>query len=434
MKILSHLILSAALFSFVPYIASADVVKLLGTSSYDEGKGIAIDVNGNCYITGNTMGDFDGNINAGDGDVFIIKYDTNLQKMWTRILGSLNADVGRAIAVDSYGNSYITGVTRGNLDGNVNAGDWDIFIVKYDTNGNKQWTKLLGTSGPEIANGIAVDQKGNCYIIGYTTGSLDGNIKLDFSNNIVIAKYDTNGNKQWTIQLVSSVVSEGTGISVDLYGNIYITGDSWGNLDLNINSGEFDIVIAKYDTNGYKQWTRLLGSSSRDNGSGIAIDSSGNCYITGVTEGDIDGNINSGGFDVVIAKYDTNGNKKWTKVIGSSNHDVATGIAVDSNDYCYITGYTQGSLDGNINSGGYDIFAAKYDANGNKQWAKVIGTLGGDLGHAIAVDSKNNIYITGYTDGNLGGQVNAGDNDIFIWKFKNNYETVIMPILQLLID
>ena len=244
MKILSHLILSAALFSIVPYIAIADVVKLLGTSSYDEGKGIAIDVNGNCYITGNTMGDLDGNINAGDGDIFIAKYDTNLQKMWTRILGSSNADVVRAIAVDSYGNSYITGVTRGNLDGNINAGDWDIFIAKYDTNGNKQWTKMFGTSAPESADGIAVDPEGNCYIIGYTMGSLDGNIKLDFYNNIVIAKYDTNGNKQWTRQLVSSVVSGGTGIIVDLYGNCYITGFSWGNLDLNINSGESDIVIA----------------------------------------------------------------------------------------------------------------------------------------------------------------------------------------------
>ena len=106
---------------------------------------MSVDVSGNAYVTGYTYGSLDSNSSAGFIDIFLTKYDTNGNKQWTRQLGTSNTNVGSDVSVDSDGNAYITGTTRGGLDGNITAGESDVFLTKYDTNGDIQWTKLLGT-------------------------------------------------------------------------------------------------------------------------------------------------------------------------------------------------------------------------------------------------------------------------------------------------
>jgi hypothetical protein len=396
-------------------------VRLLSTPSSEGGWAIAVDSSGNSYITGETYGDLDGNINQGDEDIFVSKYDTDGNKQWTRLLGTPDTDWGWGIAVDSSGNSYITGETYGDLDGNINQGDADIFVSKYNTDGNKQWTRLLSSPDGEVAYGIAVDSSGNSYISGETHGDLDGNINQG-DGDIFVSKYDTDGNKQWT-RLLGTPDEDWspTSIAVDSSGNSYITGRTYGDLDGNINQGDEDIFVSKYDTDGNKQWTRLLGTPSWDWGVGIAVDSSGNSYITGFTGGDLDGNINQGGLDIFVSKYDAAGNKQWTRLFGTGASDSGYGISLDSSSNCYITGSTSGDLDGNINQGDGDIFVSKYDAAGNKQWTRLLGTPSWDWGWGIAVDSNGNSYITGETYGDLDGNINqGGSGDIFIWKLPSS--------------
>jgi hypothetical protein len=407
-------------------------VRLLGTSGYDGGKGVAVDAGGNCYVTGASYGDLGGNPNAGMGDVFIAKLDASGKTQWVKLLGTSSPEVGNAIALDKNGNSYVTGYTWGDLDGNTKVYDWDIFIAKYDPDGNKQWTKMLGTSGSDIGYGIAADANGNSYTVGTTEGSLDNHINAG-EGDIFIAKYDTDGNKLWTTLLGTIFFDGASGIALDSKGNIYISGYTYGDLGGEINAGEQDIVIVKLDANGVIQWTRLLGTSSMDHAFGIATDGSGNCYIAGDTSGDLDGGLNAGAADIVIAKYDMSGNKQWVQLIGGSGMDVGTGIAVDATGNSYISGYTQGDVGGGPNAGGYDIVIAKYDTNGNKQWSQLLGTAGGELGWAIAVDAAGNGCIAGETNGNLGGNTNAGDSDVFVWKFTNSKKNRL-PFLPLLID
>ena len=333
-------------------------VRLLGTSSRDDGYGIAVDSNGNIYVTGFTEGDLHGNTNAGKADIFVSKYDTYGTRQWTELLGTSVTDHGYGIAVDSNGNIYATGHTEADLDGNTNAGSWDIFVSKYDTYGTRQWTELLGTSAQERGQGIAVDSNGNIYVTGFTEGDLDGKT----------------------------------------------------------NAGGKDIFVSKYDTNGTRQWTQLLGTSSHDNGYGIVVDSNGNIYVTGGTNGDLDGNTNAGLADIFVSKYDTNGTRQWTELLGTSSDHDGYGIAVDSNGNIYVTGFTEGDLHGNTNAGNQDIFVSKYDTTGTRQWTKLLGTSSWDDGTGIAVDSNGNIYVTGHTKGDLDGNTNAGDFDIFIWK------------------
>ncbi len=120
---------------------------------------------------------------------------TPQSKQWTKQLGTSNNDYGRGIATDSSGNVYVAGETSSGLDGNSSSGGEDFFLVKYNSAGAKQWTKQLGTSSNERANGVSTDFSGNVYVAGYTEGGLDGNSNSG-NKDLFIVKYNSDGNKQ----------------------------------------------------------------------------------------------------------------------------------------------------------------------------------------------------------------------------------------------
>ena len=114
-------------------------------------------------------------------------------------------------------------------------------------------------------------------------------------------------------------------------------------------------------------WSIQLGTSSTDLGWGVTSDSSDNIYVTGLTAGGLDGNTNSGHFDMFLVKYDSSGTKQWTKLLGTSSNDSGESVTIDSLDNIYVTGSTDGDLDGNTNFGYTDIFLVKYESDGVKQ-------------------------------------------------------------------
>jgi uncharacterized delta-60 repeat protein len=278
-------------------------------------------------------------------------------------LGTSSNDYGRGVAVDSSDNIYVTGYTEGGLDNNTNSGNDDIFLVKYNSSGTKQWTKQLGTSSTDYGYGVTVDSSDNIYVTGHTEGDLDNNTNSG-SSDLFLVKYNSSGTKQWTQQLGTSSLDDGRGVTVDSSDNIYVTGTTGGGLDGNTGLGGADIFLVKYNSSGTKQWTQQLGTSSNDYGRGVAVDSSDNIYVTGYTEGGLDNNTNSGDTDIFLVKYNSSGTKQWTKQLGTESRDHGYGIVKDSSDNIYVTGYTEGGLDGNTNSGAYDLFLVKYNSDG----------------------------------------------------------------------
>ena len=139
-------------------------------------------------------------------------------KQWTKQLGTSSDDRGNSVTTDSSGNIYVTGEIGGGLDGNTYLGDFDIFLVKYNSSGTKQWTKQLGTSSSDSGNGVITDSSGNIYVTGSTGGGLDGNTNygndcsvpprywnsINNSSDIFLVKYNSSGTKQWTKQLGTS--------------------------------------------------------------------------------------------------------------------------------------------------------------------------------------------------------------------------------------
>ena len=132
-----------------------------------------------------------------------------------------------------------------------------------------------------------------------------------------------------------------------------------------ISSRDSSEMLILWNTS--KQWTKLLGTSSDEDGNGVTVDSSGNIYVTGRTGGALDSIANSGSSDIFLVKYDSTGEKQWTKLLGTSSDDYGFGVTVDSSDNIYVTGYTAGGLDNYSNSGSLDIFLVKFNSDGVKQ-------------------------------------------------------------------
>jgi len=350
--------------------------RLLGSSSDDSGNSISTAADGSIYITGYTTGSLDGQTNSGGTDAFISKYSSDGTRAWTRLLGSSSFQQGYSISTAADGSIYIAGYTTGSLDGQTNSGGTDAFISKYSSDGTRAWTRLLGSSSGETAHSISTAADGSIYITGSTTGSLDGQTNSG-GTDAFISKYSSDGTRAWTRLLGSSSDETAHSISTAADGSIYITGSTTGSLDGQIRSVKetfglrgipfkpnpfTDAFISKYSSDGTRAWTRLLGSSSDDSGNSISTAADGSIYITGSTTGSLDGQTNSGKRDAFISKYSSDGTRAWTRLLGSSSDDSGFSISTAADGSIYITGGTDGSLDGHTNSGSGDAFISKFGA------------------------------------------------------------------------
>ena len=394
-------------------------------ATHDFANGVVTDSSGNVYVTGGTKGGLDGNTSQGNTDLFLLKYNSSGTKQWTKQLGSSGRDSANAIAIDSSGNLYVAGMTFGGLDWNTNSGANDLFVVKYNSSGTKQWTEQLGTPSSDAANAVATDSSGNVYVAGVTYGVLGDQNKGN--SDLFVVKYNSSGTKQWvekqngTEQNGTDMWDEARGVVTDSSGNVYVVGGTKGSkLNGVSKAGMTEAFVIKYNSSGKRQWTKLLGTWRKDFANAVAIDSSGNIYVAGVTERHLDGNESAGNDDLFVVKYNSKGKKQWTKQLGTKRNDRATGVATDSSGNVYVTGYTYWGLDGNTYAGSNDAFVIKYLDNGTKQWAKQFGTPSSDLADGVATDSSGNVYVVGYTYGDLDGNTNTGASDIFVVKYNSS--------------
>jgi len=399
--------------------------KQAGGISGDKGYSIAVDAYGNSYITGYfresaTFGTTTLTSSSDYGsDIFVAKMDINGNWLWAKQAGGTDYHGGYGIAVDANGNSYVTGYFSGSATFGTttltSSGYDDIFVAKLDSSANWLWAKQAGGTSSDIGYGIAVDAYGNSYVTGYFKSSSCsfGTITLTSSGyeDIFVAKLDINGNWLWAKQAGGTSEDGGTSIAVDANGNSYVTGSfkesaNFGTTTLT-SSGSWDIFVAKIDHNGNWLWAKQAGGTDNDGGISIAVDDNGNSYVTGGFYGSscsfstitlINSSIEYS--DIFVAKIDYNGNWLWAKQAGGTGYDAGYGIAVDTNGNSYVTGEFDGSATFGTttftSSGGSDIFVAKLDSNGNWLWAKQAGGTDDDYGKGIAVDNNGNSYVTGY--------------------------------------
>ncbi|RDC64627.1 SBBP repeat-containing protein [Adhaeribacter pallidiroseus] len=426
-------------------------VKKAGGKGTDWVTSIGVDAAGNSYITGA----FEDTIHFGDlilknrvndiykiyYDIFLTKYDTDGQEVWTRQAGGGNSEWGRAIAVDPAGNSYLTGSLEGKaVFGNINLPDkgFGTYLAKYDTNGKVLWATNTSSTLAE-GYGIAVDNQGNSYVTGWFQERIAfGSIILtgpELIEKPFLAKYNPSGEVVWAKTFSGEGIGLSNDVAVDAQGNSYITGYFDGKVSFGTKPlqaiGNSDAFLVKYDPSGNVIWARQASTSSGPYamGEAIALDKTGNCYLTGLFVNELTLNdliLNgSGQEDVFIAKYDANGKVIWATKTGGAGADIGKSITVDATGQVTIAGsFNQLVQVGatTLNSvQDEDIFLAHYNANGEPVWALQAGGLNVDgLYLDLAQDGQGNSYLTGAFDETVdfgAKEITAiGSPDLFITK------------------
>ncbi len=420
----------------------------LGGSGLDGSEGIAVDSAGNPYVTGTTLsidfpttpGAFDTTDNA--RDVFVTKLNASgTGLVYSTYLGGNNSDFGFGIAVDASANAYVTGdtsstdfpTTPGAYDEGLNAAD-DAFVTKLSASGALIYSTYLGGNDFDSGHDIGVDSTGNASVTGSTLstdfpttpGVYDEGDNAD--EDAFVTKLNASGTAiVYATYLGGNGADFGNSIAVDSAGNVYVTGETFstdfpttlGALDTALN-GIDDAFVTKLNASGGLIYSTYLGGNTVDLGNNIAVDSTGNAYVTGrtassdfpITPGAFDtiANVSAFGdptFDGFVTKLNAAGTALvYSTYLGGNDADFGFGIAVDSSGNACVTGTTlstdfpttPGAFDTTDNLGS-DVFVTKLNASGT---ALVYSTyLGGndpDSGQDIAVDPAGNVYVAGDTN------------------------------------
>jgi hypothetical protein len=383
------------------------------------------------------------NLNQAPRDVFVTKLNPAGSALeYSTYLGGLGNDTGQGIAVDADGNAYVTGstgsgdfpTTPGAFDTSYNGGG-DAFVTKLNSLGTGlEYSTYLGGSAADGGNGIAVDADGNAYVAGSTTspgfptspGAFDTTQNGNLATDAFVTKLNPTGTALlYSTYLGSSNSDTGNGIALDVAGNAYVTGSSNGTsaarfpttpgaFDATCDGG--DAFVTKLNPVGSAlAYSTCLGGAagSQDVGRGIAVDAAGNVYLTGdtaspdfpTTTGAFDTSYN-GNFDAFVTKVNPQGTAlEYSTFLGTSSTERGRGIAVDAAGQAYVTGSTGPGFPTtpkafDTTSSGGDAFVTKLNATGSALlYSTFLGGSGsnGEQGNAIAVDGAGDAYVTGHT-------------------------------------
>ena len=353
-----------------------------GTLS-DQGNHVQTDNQGNVYVTGQFQDtayfETTALISTGEFDIFLAKYDNLGNLVWVVQAGGVSSEEGTSISCKNQ-DIYLTGKFQETAyfdsDSIVSNGDSDIFLAKYNTNGSLQWIKKAGGVSFDGGSSLTEDDSNNIYLTGYYRGTATFEsivVPGNGSNNIFLAKYDTNGSPLWVKSAGGTGNDIGECVTVDLNQDIYVTGifSSTANFDTETleSIGGTDMFVAKYSTSGSLIWIKHAGGSDSDIVAGIGTDVYGDIYITGYFQDsfEIENNllISRGDRDIFIIKMNTAGSLIWLKHQGSELSDISASLAIDPNQKLYITGFFQSETKIGLtfleSNGFSDIFLAKFD-------------------------------------------------------------------------
>ncbi len=384
----------------------------IGGADNDYGNGIAVDANGSAFVGGRT-GSLDFPVaaafqkqNYGVNNAYVLKLDpAGTTLLFSTYIGGGNDDRGYAVALDTQGSVYLTGISTSTdfptNDGAFqrnNRGGIDAFVAKFGFDGTAIYSTLLGGGSDDRANGIAVDLKGNAYVVGETFSDSfpQANAPFQHSRHGSLDAFITELNPDGS-QLVFSTFSGGSGddsaggVAVDLAGNVYVVGSTTTDKGFDVpnrsyntsyNGGSSDIFVSKYSPGGQSlAWTTFLGSHGGDYGNAITVDANGTVYVAGdtdsnqypVTRDAVQGN-RGGGVDAVFSVLDTNGqNLLYSTFYGGSGDDSAVGLATNRYGEVFLTGSTtspdlpisQGAVQQLPGGGSSDAFLAKIGLAGS---------------------------------------------------------------------
>lgn len=432
--------LALSLFLFLSSSAQQfEWVKRLGNSFGDQAFILKTDAANNVYITGYFQSGFyfvpetSSNLAqafSGD-DIFIAKYSSNGTFLWGKTFGGSGQDRPSGMDVSANGNISITGYFNGTVDFNPGSavnnltaiGNRDIFVLKLNSTGDYAWAHKFGSSLPDEGVATCFDPNGNVFVTGYFQETVDFNPGSSTNNfsatsyDIFILKLDANGNYVWNYDLGSNPAEQGRAIQCDASGNVYTSGSFGSSLDFNLGAatefmsatGVDDIYLLKLTNDGSFIWSKKIGGISNEYALSMAIDLNGSAILGGHFASTTTFNsfpnvaVTSAGLDdAFVVKFNSDGSHAWTRTIGSTGYDRTQAVATDAQGNVYATGFFQGTVDLNPDAGvqNYtanqeDCFVIKLSPSGSFINASIMGGTGSDYSYGIATDAIGGIYTCG---------------------------------------
>jgi len=455
----------------------------------DYADAVATDAWGNVYVSGYTLstdniatvGAFQTTFEGSDiannaGDAFIAKYNCSGEQLWATYYGGEAAERAWNIVADDYGNIYVAGFTNllsglpstdnlatlGSHQATPGGSDGDLFLAKFDGDGNRIWATYYGGAGKEnsatLPVGLALDHAGHVYLCG-TTNSTDAiatagsyQSSLSGSNDAFLVQFDTAGVRGWATYYGGSGNDRGESIVCDTAGNIYLTGITSSSADIASSGahqatfgGGSDAFLVKFNSSGGREWaTYYGGTGNADEGMSLFADTALNIYLAGRTNssagisssGSFQDTYGGGLYDAFLVKFDASGVRQWGTYFGGINNGSVQGynaLTGDAYGNIFLTGIaratdslsTPGSYQESV-AGADDGFIASFTDTGGLNWATYYGGAGTDMFNAMDADKLGNLYLAGATTSDAAfatagsaQDILSGGYDAFLLKFSD---------------
>jgi DNA-binding beta-propeller fold protein YncE len=319
-------------------------LEAIGTEGDDKAHGLATDFQGNAYVCGYTTGAMQEGEHKGGLDAWLAKYDPTGTRLWISQIGTPAHEGAHSIAVDRKGQVYVSGFSYGNLetqrpeDSGVNA-----WLAKYDADGQQLWLKSFGTPATDVAYDLGLDSLGDVFVAGFTRGRIATATGERGNKQIFVIHFDGEGNQQWIREFGSNRDDEARSLAIDNAGNLYVTGITF----IERNSQHLhkqNVFLTKIRANSAIAWTRFLGTEENDHAYGVAVDPVGGVYLAGYTQGELAKDEQAGKADAWLAKYNAEGEQEWLHQMGTREDDSAEALAVDAFGNLYLGGFTAGKM------------------------------------------------------------------------------------------
>ena len=467
------------------------VVRMWGTYyggfGYDIGYSSTTDVFGNVYLAGETnstsgiatAGAHQNVFAGGNSDAYLVKFNSNGIRQWGTYYGGSSNERGFSCTTDASGNVYLAGTTT-STSGIASAGAHqttivgvisgytDAYLVKFNSNGVRQWGTYYGTNLYDSGNSCTTDASGNVYLAGATnsisdiatTGAhqtiISTNPNINGTLDAFLVKFNSNGVRQWGTYYGGIVDDYGFFCTTDVSGNVYMSGYTASNSFIatagahqTVYGGNNDAFLVKFNSNGVRQWGTYYGGSGNENQSGgvgnCATDASGNVYLGGTTTSTSDiasagahqttiVGVISGYRDAYLVKFNSNGVRQWGTYYGGSSDERGFSCTTDALGNVYLAGATSSTSD-IATAGAYQTiyvgtwrsaFLVKFNSSGLRQWGTYYGGNGETVAMSCTTNASGNVYMTGYTDCSSGiattgahQTVWSADYDVFLVKFND---------------